>query len=290
MRYGTGLALVALSALVWSMQGMIFRQIHTASPWAVLVWRSIGMLPVVFVMAWHASGGAPMAAMRRLGGAGWLGAVGLVVAYGGAIYAIQTTTVANAMFLYSATPFLAALIGRLLLAEAVRPVTWAAIGLALVGIFVMVRDGLAGGAILGNLSALMSALGFAIYTVALRWRGGAGDQTPILVAGAGLSFCAGLAALGLAGQGMAAPLSDILWSLAMGAGTLTGGMLLYSAGSRVVPAAELALLSNAEVILGPLWVWMFLGEHVRPGTLVGGAIILCAVLANAAIGLTRTRA
>jgi hypothetical protein len=78
----------------------------------------------------------------------------------------------------------------------------------------------------------------------------------------------------------------MLWSLFMGAGLLTGGLVLYTLGSRTLPAAELALLSGIEVMLAPFWVWLFLGETADSNTLVGGAFILAAVLWN---GLSRAR-
>lgn len=89
---------------------------------------------------------------------------------GGAILAFQTTTVANTAFLLAATPFLAAVMARVFLREQVPPRTWAAIAIALTGIFIMVSDGLAAGAWVGNAAGLMSAMGFAVFTVALRWR------------------------------------------------------------------------------------------------------------------------
>ena len=79
-----------------------------------------------------------------------LGGLGLVFAFAGAIYALQTTTVANAVFLFAASPFMAALLGWIILKEPVRPATWVAIAVAWVGMFVMVRDGLAGGEMAGN--------------------------------------------------------------------------------------------------------------------------------------------
>ena len=112
---------------------------------------------------------------------------------GGAILAFQSTTVANAAFLLAASPFLAAVLGRLILGETVAPSTWGAMGLALVGIFVMVREGLAAGAVLGNVAALVSALGFAAFTVALRWRR-IEDSLPAALLGSVFGVVAGAAA------------------------------------------------------------------------------------------------
>lgn len=286
MRYGSGMVLVVLAGILWSSQGLIFRQIDSAGTWAVLFWRSVGMVPVLLTFLIWRAGGSPLPAIRAVGLAGVLGGIGLVGAFGGAIYSIQATTIANAVFLFAASPFLTALIGWAVLGERVRPETWAAMGVAMAGIFVMVRDGLEGGALAGNVAALLSALGFAVFTVSLRWRGLA-DTLPSVLLGGIFSIAVGALLAGHLGQTLAVPLPDALWSMAMGAGTLSGGMVLYTLGSRVVPAAELALLSNIEVMLAPLWVWLFLNETASAATFMGGAILLVAVTMNGLSGARR---
>lgn len=286
MRYGTGMLLVVAAGVLWSVQGLIFRQIDVAGTWAVLVWRSVGMVPVLLAfLAWRA-GGSPLAAIRGVGMAGVLGGIGLVAAFAGAIYSIQATTIANAVFLFAASPFLTALIGWAVLGERVRGETWAAIGVAMIGIFVMVREGLQGGAMAGNVAALLSALGFAVFTVSLRWRK-LTDTLPSVLVGGLFSIVVGAVVAAQLGQTLAVPVGDAVWSMAMGALTLSGGMVLYTLGSKVVPAAELALLSNIEVMLAPLWVWAFLGETASANTFLGGAVLLVAVAMNGLSGARR---
>lgn len=289
MRYGLGMVLVVVAGIVWSTQGLIFRQIDSAGTWAVLFWRSLGMVPVLLAFLVWRAGGNPLPAIRGVGLAGILGGIGLVGAFAGAIYSIQSTTIANAVFLFAASPFLTALIGWAALGEIVRRETWAAMGVALLGIFVMVRDDLSGGAMAGNVAALLSALGFAVFTVTLRW-GRVADSLPSVLLGGLFSLVAGAVIAGQMGQPLAVPLPDALWAMMMGAVTLSGGMVLYELGSRVVPAAESALLSNIEVMLAPLWVWLFLNETASPATFLGGAILLLAVTMNALSGARRAAA
>jgi drug/metabolite transporter (DMT)-like permease len=286
MRYATGVGMVLAAGVLWSFQALMIRQIGEAGAWAVLVWRSLAMVPVLMAfLAWR-SGGLPFLAIRRAGLAGVLGGIGLVVAMGGAILAFQTTTVANAAFLLAAAPFLAAILGRIVLGEAVPPRTWGAIALALAGIFLMVRDGLASGAVVGNVAALVSAFGFAAFSVALRWRR-IDDSLPVSLLGAAFAVVAGaLAALYLE-QPLAVPVPDLMWCVAMGVVTMSGGMILYTSGSRVVPSAELTLLSNTEVLLAPVWVWLLLGETASTATFAGGAVVLAAILLNAVAGVWR---
>ena len=289
MRYGLGMVLVVLAGIVWSTQGLIFRQIESAGTWAVLFWRSLGMVPVLLAFLVGRAGGNPLPAIRGVGLAGVLGGIGLVGAFAGAIYSIQSTTIANAVFLFAASPFLTALIGWVALGERVRRETWAAMAVALAGIFVMVRADLSGGAMAGNIAALLSALGFAVFTVTLRW-GRVADSLPSVLLGGVFSLLAGAVIATQMGQPLAVPRADALWAMTMGAVTLSGGMVLYELGSRVVPAAESALLSNIEVMLAPLWVWLFLNETASPATFMGGAILLVAVTMNALSGTRRATA
>lgn len=286
MRYGTGVGLVVLAGLAWSFMGLAIRQVEVAGTWAILFWRSVGMVPVLFAfIAWR-SGGHPLARLRRAGWVGAAGGLGLVFAFAGAIFAIQATTVANAVFLFSASPFLTALLGWILLRESVRRATWVAMGVALLGMAIMVREGLALGALAGNAAALLSALGFAAFTVTLRW-GKLEDMMPAVMLGGLFSIAVAGLVLPWQDQPILVPAHDIAVSVAMGSGLLATGMVLYTLGSRVVPAAELALLSLVEVLLAPVWVFLALGETASAGTFLGGAVVLVALIGNALSGMRR---
>ena len=286
MRYGTGVLLVLAAGVLWSLMGLIVRHIDEADTAAVVFWRSAGLVPVIWGFIHWRSGGQVWAAIRAAGMAGVIGGAGLALAYLGAIYALQATTVANAVFLYSAAPFAAALLGWVVLRERVGPATWGAMALAGLGIFVMIGGGIEGGRMDGNAAALISAAGFAVFTVALR-HGHVTDMMPAILIGAVISM---MAAAGLAevwGQTLAAPPRDIAVAMAMGAGNLAGGMVLYTLGSRVLAAAELTLISSVENILAPLWVWLVLGETASASTWAGGAMVLAAVVLNAVAGARR---
>jgi DME family drug/metabolite transporter len=280
MKYATGAMLIVLAGVLWSVQGLIIRLIPDTGSWAILVWRSVGMLPVLLLWIAVQSRGRVVTEIRAVGWPGVLGGLGLVMAFSGAIYAFQATSVANAVLLFSASPFFAAILGRVLLGEQVSALTWFAIVLAAVGILVMVGGGMAGGALDGNVAALISALGFAVFTVTLRW-GKLANMLPAVALGGVFSIIAGAVALAVLGQDLLISPREAGIAAAMGAVTLTGGMLLFTLGSKVVPAAQATLLSLVEVLLAPLWVWVLLGETVSQGTLIGGAVLLGAVVLNA---------
>jgi drug/metabolite transporter (DMT)-like permease len=286
MTYGKGVALVLGAGILWSSIGIVVRQIDEAGAASVMFWRSAGLLPVLWAFLHWRSGGRVIAGVRSVGLPGLIGALGLVAAYAGAIYALQATTVANAVFLYSAAPFFAALLGWAALGERVSAPTWTAMGLAGAGIFVMIGGGIDGGRMDGNIAALTSAAGFAVFSVSLRW-GHVEDSLPTVLLGGILSMIAALGLAPLLGQPIAATGHDIAIAMALGAVVLTGGMALYTFGSKALPTAELTLMSSIENILAPIWVWLLLGETASQATLMGGAMVLIAVMGNAVMGARR---
>ena len=283
MRYGQGVALVLAAGSLWSLMGLGLRQIEAASVWQILFWRSVGMVPVLFGFIWWTSGGKPFAAIGKVGLAGVIGGCGLVFAFAGAIYAIQTTTIANAVFLFTASPFVAAILGWILLGERVKSWTWAAIGLAVFGMYLMVREGLAMGELAGNIAALLSAVGFGAFSVALRW-GRVKQMLPVSMLGGVFSVLVAGLVLTLSDEPIVVSGHDLGVSTGIGAVILALGMVMYTLGSRVIPAAELTLLSLIEVLLAPLWVFLLLGETASPNTFIGGGVLLAAVALNAVMG------
>ena len=284
--YLVGVVLVLMSGVFWSSMGLGIRMIEQANVWQILFYRSIALACFLFCIITLRSGFRPLAAIRSAGIAGAIGGVGLVFAFSGGIYAIQTTTVANAMFLFAAAPFLAAVAGWVILREQVRHATWVAMLFAIVGIAIMVINGFAAGKLVGNLSALLSATGFAVFTVALRW-GKLEDMLPAVFLAGVFAIITGALVCEFNGYGFVLPRNDIVISLSMGVFQVGMGLVIYTIGSRVVPAAELTLLSMTEVLLGPLWVWIFIGETVSFYTLLGGAVLLLAIAGNALSGLRR---
>jgi drug/metabolite transporter (DMT)-like permease len=281
-----GLLFVFAAGVLWSTVGLGIRMIEDAAVWQILLYRSISMSLFLYMVIRLRSGESPFLQIRRIGLPVVVAGLSLVAAYSGGIYAIQNTSVANAMLLFATAPFMAAVLGWLVLREPVRAATWIAIAVALGGILIMVSDKTGDVAVQGSLAALGSALGFAVFTVALRW-GRSGEMLPSV-------FLSGLFAIVITfGICQFLELSVVLslqdGGVAMGMGVFQvgAGLILYTLGSRSLPAAELTLLSLAEVLLGPLWVWLFLNETASINTLVGGAVLLMAIAGNAVSGKRR---
>jgi DME family drug/metabolite transporter len=286
LTYFNGVLLVLMAGVFWSSMGIGVRSIDAANVWQILLYRSFSLSIFLFILIAFRSGFKPIKSIKKSGLAGIIGGWGLVVAFSGGVYAIQTTTVANAMFLFASAPFFAAILGWFILRESVRKSTWIATSVAALGIAVMVFDGVSVGHMVGNLSALVSALGFAIFTIALRW-GKLEDMLPAVFLAGIFAFVVSAIICYFAEFEFVLSVNDASIALAMGIFQVGVGLAIYTIGSKVVPAAELTLLSMTEVLLGPLWVWILIGETVSPYTLIGGGILLLAIAGNALTGLRR---
>ena len=281
-----GLLFVFAAGVLWSTVGLGIRMIEDAVVWQILLYRSISMSLFLYLVIRVRSGESPFVQIRRTGFPAVVAGLALVAAYSGGIYAIQNTSVANAMLLFATAPFMAAVLGWLILRERVRVATWIAIAIALCGIAIMVSDKSGEVAIFGSLAALGSALGFAVFTVALRW-GRTGEMLPSVFLSGIFAFVITLGICQLLGLSLALSVRDGSVAMGMGVFQVGAGLILYTLGSRSLPAAELALLSLAEVLLGPIWVWLFLNETASTNTLTGGAILLIAIVGNAVSGKRR---
>jgi DME family drug/metabolite transporter len=286
-----GFFLVSFGALLWSFGGLIVRYMVAAQnyQWQYLFFRGATIAVVLLIYLMAREGVDLLYTLKRTGLSGFVGACGLVAAFAGFIWAITLTTVANTLFMLAATPFVAGFLGIVILREKVRYLTWVAMAIALVGMLVMVLEGLEAGNLLGNLMALLSALGFAVFMVSLRWR----KETPqfTTIALAGLLCCLlTLVILLFHNETPAMPARNVYLSILHG--SLVGfGLILFSVGAKFLPAAELALLSLIEVIAGVLWVYLpIFGIHEVPSTLtvIGGFIVLCAIVLDG-VGTRRQR-
>ena len=275
-----GLLFVFAAGVLWSTVGLGIRMIEDAAVWQILLYRSMSMSLFLYLVIRLRSGESPFVQIRRTGFPAVVAGLALVAAYSGGIYAIQNTSVANAMLLFATAPFMAAVLGWLILREQIRIATWMAIVIALCGIAIMVSDKSGEVAIFGSLAALGSALGFAVFTVALRW-GRTSEMLPSVFLSGIFACVITFGICQLLGLSLALSVRDGSVAMGMGVFQVGSGLILYTLGSRSLPAAELALLSLAEVLLGPVWVWLFLNETASKNTLIGGAVLLTAIVGNA---------
>jgi len=282
--YKLGVILVMCAGLCWSGMGTSIRFIDSATTWQILFYRSFGMIFILSLyIFWH-SNGRPLKDLNNVRLAGLTAAVSLVLAFAGSIYALQSISIANAAFLFACAPFLTAILAWPLLKEPIKRNTWWALILSIIGVLIMVSSGLSFTGLTGNLAALTSALGFAGFTLSLRW-GKLNNMTPAIVLGGILSIIFAGVILSFNQDGLMISMQDALKSLAMGIFLLGGGMVLFSIGSKVLSATNLALLSMIEVVLAPVWGWLILREQADFSTLLGGGILFFALILNAFSGV-----
>ena len=274
-----GAWLVFGSALVWSLGGIIARLAEIENPWTAVFWRSgtAALFLIAFMLVRDGRAGT-VALFARMGFAGLAVAACFAIASTSFVLALQFTTVANVLLMQAGVPLLAALMSRILFGEQLRFMTWLAVAAVISGVAVMVSDSLTGKVSpIGDGLALLIAAAFATATVITR-RYSSIRMTPAVCTGSAIG-CAVALVVSLVTAGSVAVETWQLPVLGVFGVSLGLGMALFTQGARLIPSAFAALLGTGETILGPFWVWLFLGETPTPRTVIGGAIVLTAILA-----------
>jgi drug/metabolite transporter (DMT)-like permease len=281
-----GVVLVASAALWWSTGGLFIRAVHT-DPWTTIFWRSAFAFATMFLFIAIRKGRQTLAQFRAVG---WPGVVmGLCFCGASSSYvpAVLLTSVANTLILQSLSPFVAALLGFLVMGEAIARRTWLAMLVSAFGVYVMVADAVGGGSYLGNLLGFAIAVFYGGAVVVTRYNHGV-QMLPASCLATVFSMLLSLSALALSGGNpLAIDGHDLLCLAGFGALQLAGGMLLFTYGVRLIPAAESALLSYVETIAAPVWVFVFFDEDPGLRALVGGAIVLATVIVHTGLNIRR---
>ncbi|HXA09722.1 MAG TPA: DMT family transporter [Chthoniobacterales bacterium] len=267
--------LLLLAALCWSLGGVLIKSIDWP-PMAIAGGRSAIAIPVILLCI-----GRPRFTCSRAQIGGALGYAGTVILF---VFATRMTTAANAIFLQYTAPIYVALIGRWYLDERASRVDWLVIAVALLGIALFFFDRLTTAGMWGNIIALASGLAFASVALFLR-KEKAGSPIASIVLGNVIVALAGAPFMFQApslGEGS-------LWRLAL-LGTVQLGLpyVFYAAAIKQVTALEATLIPLLEPVLNPLWVMLALGEKPGPWAIVGGLLVLVAVLGRGVI-MMRTR-
>ena len=265
------------SAASNSVNGLIVRTMDSAGGWQIIFYRSVflaGALCIVFVAqnGWRAG-----AAVRELRPWALVGVLAIAAVNTCFILSMTYTTVANTMFLLSGAPFFTALLGWLVLGERVERGVWVGMTVALVGMGVMLWDGLGAGTLLGNSLAVLAALCFASFVVVLR-KGRTMNMLPVVILG---TLLGALNAAFMSGWALSISLHDAVLLFIWGAVISGAVQAIFAWSSRHVPGAELTLLILVEFILSPMWVWLVIDEQPSRATLIGGALVIASVAGRA---------
>lgn len=272
--------LCALAApLCWSIGGLVFRSVE-AGPFEAIVWRSLGHVLVFPIFLILRSGFGAFAALRQAGGTAAIVALCIAATFVLHVLAMMNTTVANVLVVQSTSPVLVAILGWMVLGERVSPRGWFTLALAFAGLAIVVGSSIGGGSFLGDAMALGVALCSACMVILTR-RARALSMQPVTIVSAALAV---LVAMPF-GAPLSVPAADIALLLSLGLIQMTLGLSFFLYALRLMPAAQVTLIALLEPVLGPVWVWLFMGEEPATSTIVGGVIILAALAANILLGL-----
>ena len=281
IKNSSAILIVLIAGIFWSFGPLVVRHIDNAQliPWQYLFFRGSVIFLVLNIYLFLAEGQKFIGNYSRIGLSGLIGGVSLGIANISFILSITTTTAAVTMMMLATQPFVAAILAYIFLKEKISKTTFIAITVAAAGIIFMSLDSKGEGTLFGLINGLLSSLGFAGFTVSLRWRKNTPKFTTVAIAGI---FCSAVAILVLLFND-----SNILISLknsslsALHGFLVCTGLILFSMKSRYLPATDLTLLSLTEVLGGIFWVWLpwfGINEIPSTNTLIGGAIIISAII------------
>ena len=272
--------IVLLAGIFWSFGPYVVRNIDQADtvPWQYLFARGMVIFILLNFYLYLEEGLGFLKNYSKIGVSGIIGGIGLAAAMITFIWSITNTTAAITLLCLASMPFITALLGFLFLKEKISMNVWISILIATVGIIIMAFGNHEKNTLIGFVLGIVSALGFSVFSVSLRWR----KETPkfTTVALAGL-ICFLLSSAVMISKDLSFFSSSKNEALFAVHGTIVClGMILYAIASKTIPAAELTLLSLTEVIGGIFWVWLpWLGINEIPGTntIIGGFFIFLAL-------------
>jgi drug/metabolite transporter (DMT)-like permease len=269
-----GQLFVALAAVAWSTAGVLQREL-TVDTATQLAGRALFAFVFIAGYVAVASRGRVTGAFRSIGAAGVAVAVCTAIASGAFIVALNHANVANVLFMQALSPIAAALLAWVALGEAITRRAVVAMAIAVLGVALMVGEPGSGGAV-GIGASLLMTLAFAVALVITRHR------REVSMAPA---ICLSQVIVVLVAAPFADPASvtrqDLGLLVLLGVGQMGLGLIFLVIGARLIPAAEVALITLLEVVLGPLWVWISISEKPAPTAIVGGLVVILAVLLQA---------
>ena len=283
---------VLVAGLLWSFGPYVVRHIDEAQqvPWQYLCTRGIVIFIILNLFLYFEEGSEFLENYKKIGISGLIGGIGLGIAMISFIYSITNTSAAVTLLCLAAMPFITALLGFMFLKETISTNVWVSISIAAVGILIMAIDNTGKNTFFGLIFGLLSSVGFAVFSITLRWRKETPKFTTVAIAGL---FCCVFSGIMIIVNDLNFLSTGKNHALFATHGTLVClGLILYSIGSKHIPAAELTLLSLTEVIGGIFWVWLpILGINEIPtqSTVIGGFFIFLSIIYYSLIIRTNRR-
>ena len=272
---------VLFAGILWSFGPLVVRYMDNPHmvPWQYIFGRGLTIFIILNLYLYFEEGINFYKNYKKIGRSGVIGGCGLGVAMISFIYSITNTTAAITLLCLAAMPFFTAILAYLFLKEKISLNVWVSIIIATIGIIIMALGNTEKNSLLGFIFGLTSSNGFSVFSVTLRWRKETPKFTTVAMAGLFCFVIATLVILITKQSFFSTSYNGSMFSLH---GTLVClGLILYSIGSKAIPAAELTLLSLTEVIGGIFWVWLPLfGINEIPSTytIVGGFFLFVSII------------
>lgn len=272
---------VLFAGLIWSFGPLVVRYMDQPNlvPWQYLFTRGVTIFILLNLYLFFDEGIKFYKNYFKVGWSGIVGGCGLGIAMICFIWSITNTSAAITLLCLAAMPFMTALLGFLFLKEKISLNVWFSIGIAAIGIIIMALGNRDNGSLIGLVFGLASAIGFSVFSVSLRWRKETPKFTTVSIAGIFCAIVSSIIIMVNDNNFFATSHNEGLFAIH---GTLVClGMILYTIGSKAIPAAELTLLSLTEVIGGIFWVWLpILGINEIPNnnTIIGGFLIFMSII------------
>ncbi len=268
-----GPLLIFFGALSLSFGGLIVKSFEGATLWQILFWRSLffSLTVLTFLIITYKS--KVLKSFYDSGLPGFIGGLILSIGFCGYVFAMYNTTVANTNFIISLQILFLAIFGFFFLKEKINLITLISIILAISGVLLMVGNSLSPGELSGNLAAFTMPITFAVLIMIVR-KFPSVDMVPAQFV-AGISSC--LIGLSLSPTIMISP-HDIFLGFLAGFFQIGFGFIFITIGARTTPSAMVGIIMLSESVLGPIWAFLFVSEIPSLYGLIGGAIILFAVL------------
>jgi len=268
-----GPLLIFLGALSLSFGGLIVKSFEGATLWQILFWRSLFFSLTILTFLIFSYKKKTLESFYTSGLPGVFGGIILSFGFCGYVFAMYNTTVANTNFIISLQILFLAVFGYFFLKEKINAVTLTSIILAMTGVMVMVGNSLTPGELSGNLAAFTMPITFAVLIMIVR-KYPTVDMVPAQFV-AGVSSC--LIGYLLSNKIMISP-NDIFLGFLAGFFQVGFGFIFITIGARTTPSAMVGIIMLSESVLGPIWAFLFVSERPSTFGLIGGAIILFAVL------------
>lgn len=282
----TGALMVACAGLFWSFSGTFVRLAPHLDAWQFLTYRAAGVGVAFFIYDRLQRRESLIVRSFQLGWPGLLGAALMAGAFISFILAIQNTSVAITLFVYSCAPILAGTMAYFILGERMTLAMIISMVLALAGLGIMVNGQLSGGSLFGYSMALLPALLFSYYAVMQRRYPGR-DFSPAVSGFAFIVVIVAVAMMWFKGDDFLPNWFECGAAFTNGLVTMGLGFALYQRGAARVPAAGQLLLAQTETLFGSFWVWLFFNEKISLETLEGGGLILLGVVIMAYAGTSQ---